>query len=130
MVATVREMFEESDGCIKIKEKDLRYGGVIVFINDDGVSDFRVHMFYGLDIFTGLPPSTGVMQDPTWFDISSLGKLDMMPADRFFLPMILSDRKVIRGKVIFEKGFKGVKEFFYEEISSHEIQTLLGEIQP
>jgi hypothetical protein len=52
-----------------------------------------------------------------------------MPADRLFLPIILKDKKVINGEVIFEKGFKGVKKFSYKEISTKEINKLLGEVQ-
>lgn len=127
--AAVRETLEETDGTVVIQEIDLQYGGVIVFYNSDQASDFRVHLFYCADVFTGQPPSTEVMINPTWFDVNDLDKVDMMPADKLFLPVVLKDRMVIRGRVIFERGFKGVKEFSYEEISLTEAQALLGEVQ-
>jgi hypothetical protein len=69
------------------------------------------------------------MINPTWFTFDQLEQVDMMPADKLFLPIILKDKKVINGEVIFEKGFKGVKNFSYKEISTKEINKLLGEVQ-
>lgn len=120
---------EETDNFILVQEKDLEYGGVIVFNNNDGISDFRVHIFFCLDVFTGQPPGTEVMINPTWFDLERLDQLDMMPADKFFLPIILKDKKIIRGRAILEKGFKCVKEFSCEEISLREAEILLKEVQ-
>lgn len=129
MMATIRETAEETNNSILIKEKDLKYGGIISFYNSDGISDFRVHIFYGSDIFTDQPLSTEVMTSPTWFALDRLEQVDMMPADKLFLPIILKDKKVIGGEVIFEKGFKGIKKFSYKEISTKEINNLLGEVQ-
>ncbi|MEI6190877.1 MAG: NUDIX domain-containing protein [bacterium] len=129
VIAMIRETVEETNSSILIKEKDLKYGGIISFYNSDGISDFRVHIFYCSDAFTGQPLSTEVMINPTWFALDRLDQVDMMPADRLFLPIILKDKKVISGEVVFEKGFKGVKKFSYKEISTKEISKLLGEVQ-
>ena len=129
VIAMIRETAEETDNSVLIKEKDLKYGGVISFYNNDEVSDFRVHIFYCSDVFTGHPLSTEVMVNPTWFDLDQLDQVDMMPADKLFLPIILKYKKVINGEVVFEKGFKGVKNFSYKEISMEEINKLLGEVQ-
>jgi 8-oxo-dGTP diphosphatase len=127
--AAVREIMEETDGAVRITERDLHYGGVIEFYNCDEVSDFRVHLFYCFDVYVSTPPSTEVMINPTWFDLDNIDQVDMMPADKLFLPLVLKQRKTIQGKVIFEKGFKSVREFSYTEIFSDEIETLLGEVQ-
>ena len=127
--AIIRETDEESDGSIIIKGEDLIYGGVISFYNSDGISDFRVHVFFLDDKFVGLPLSTEVMIDPTWFNFEKLDQVDMMPADKLFLPIILKQGKTIRGRVVFEPGFKGVKEFTYEEISPAEADALLQEVE-
>ena len=128
-VAMIRETAEETNNSVLISEKDLKYGGIISFYNSDGISDFRVHIFYCSNIFTGQPLSTEVMINPTWFALDQLDQADMMPADKLFLPIILKDKKVISGEVVFEKGFKGVKKFSYKEISAEEIKNFLGEVQ-
>lgn len=127
--ATIRETDEESDGSIRLSPADLKYHGVVEFYNSDKVANFRVHFLLADNVITELPKSTEVMIDPQWFWFSDLPWSQMMPADKLILPLILEKDLVIEGRVVFEPGFKGVKDFSYRELTKPEIEALLAEVQ-
>jgi len=128
--AIIRETDEETEGSIQLLQSDLKYRGVVKFYNsDDDIANFRVHLFVADNVITELPKSTEVMIDPKWFWFDELPYSDMMPADKLFLPLILEKGLAVRGRVVFDPGFKGVKDFSYQELTKPEVETLLAEVE-
>ncbi len=95
--AALRELKEEA-GIVALPEL-LEKMAIVDFHNtkSDG-SNFtcRVHV-YLVSQWTGEPQTTEEMVNPTWFDIKRLPD-EMMPADKQWLPVVLSGKK-IRAKV-------------------------------
>ncbi len=99
--AAVRETKQESG--VEILPQDLEKVAIMDFYNNktDGETfTCRVH-FYFARKWIGEPGETeeGIMIDPTWFPFSALPK-NIMRADAFFLPVILSGKKII-GKAVY-----------------------------
>ena len=93
--ATIRELFEESG--ITAKESGLEKVAVIDFHNtksDSSTFVCRVH-FYLLSSWSGTPQETEEMITPTWFPARSLPLNKMMPADKIFIPLVLSGKKIL-----------------------------------
>lgn len=91
--AVVRELEKESGGVI-VFEKDLEKAAIVDFenITSDGKTFVcRVHIFLARE-WNGEPKETEEMADPRWFKINQLPR--MMPADRFWLPMVLAGKKI------------------------------------
>lgn len=91
----VRELKEESgietfeDGLIKIAVMD--------FYNqktDGSVFTARVH-FYTVSEWEGECHESIEMAEPTWFPINEIPFHEMMPADRIFLPLAFSGKKIV-----------------------------------
>ena len=88
-------MKEEAD--IVTSPEFLEKSAVVDFHNTkSGGSNFvcRVHV-YLVSQWTGRPRKTKEMINPTWFDIGRLPLDKMMPADREWLPVVLSGKKII-----------------------------------
>ncbi len=97
IAACVRECLEEST--LKVDPRGLEQIALLDFHNqksDDTFFTCRVHAFRTFE-WWGVPQETVEMGEPQWFRISRLPLLDMMPADREWLPRALSGEK-IRGE--------------------------------
>jgi 8-oxo-dGTP pyrophosphatase MutT (NUDIX family) len=107
--AAARELREES-GLI-VSPESLEKMAIINFHNkrkDGSALSYEIHVFLA-GRWTGELKTTDEMSDPTWFDISGLPKEDMMPADRFWLPLILQGAKIL-GEVEYDSSqrIKGI----------------------
>ncbi len=94
-VAAVRELQEESNGVTTLISC-LERIAVVDFHNtkaDGSTFTCRVHSFITYQ-WTGVPEATPEMGKPEWFEISNLPFDQMMPADRFWLPLALEGKKV------------------------------------
>jgi 8-oxo-dGTP diphosphatase len=96
--AAVREVGEETKGGIRIlvPEENLMPRGCIDFFyfeNETKDPDFRVFLFV-CRVFSGEPNETEEMRNPTWFAFDRIKDLDMMPADREFIPKVLDGQSV------------------------------------
>lgn len=92
--AALRELEEES-GVIVLPEF-LEKTAIIDFHNtksDGSVFICRVHVYLASK-WTGEPQATNEMTNPMWFDVSQLPD-KMMPADKEWLPIVLSGKKIM-----------------------------------
>ncbi len=116
--AAVRELFEECG--LVASPDDLLKIAIMEFHNtktDGSVFVARVH-FYTLSVWSGNYRATEEMSDPTWFSKDNLPLDQMMPADRVFVPVALSGKKItgsahygpyqkeLRGEVLFAEVFE------------------------
>lgn len=105
--ATKREVFEE----VGLKLESLEKMGVLDFEFQDGSRSIEVNVFCSKE-FEGQVIETEEMR-PEWFGVDKLPYKDMWPADTYWLPMLLENKK-----------FEG--KFFYDHPSTPEyISTIL-----
>ncbi|MDP3004255.1 MAG: 8-oxo-dGTP diphosphatase [Candidatus Azambacteria bacterium] len=93
--AALRELKEEAD--IVTLPESLEKAAVVDFHNtksDGSTFVCRVHV-YLVSQWTGNPRVSDEMINPTWFSIERLPLDKMMPADRDWLPVVLSGKKII-----------------------------------
>lgn len=93
--AAARELEEESG--VSTTPQNLNKIAVVDFHNtksDDSTFVCRVH-FYLVDEWTGSAKETEEMVNPTWFEINNLPLDQMMPADKVWLPIALSGKKIM-----------------------------------
>jgi len=93
--AAVRELNEETNGVIALPE-DLEKIAEIDSCNtksDGRKSTCKVH-FYLVRKWQGEARETEEMLRPTWFDIKNLPLEKMMPADKKWLPVALSGKRI------------------------------------
>ena len=126
-----RELYEESgmgiitepDHLIEIANIDFYYGE-----NSDNRyeaqndANFSV-AFYIVYIWKGEAISTEEMIDPTWFALDDIPYNEMLPADKDFMPVIISNIKqanmkhtgipITNGRVIFNTDMKSVLKSEY-----------------
>ncbi len=103
--AAIRELEEETgkkigDIFITTTKKDLEKVAIVDFenIKSDGVSFVcKVHFFL-VRKWSGKAINTDEMTNPTFFDIKDIPIDEMLPADRYFIPLILDNKKII-GKI-------------------------------
>ncbi len=91
----IRELWEEA-GIVTTTES-LKKVAIVDFHNTktDGTTfTCRVHV-YVTRFWSGEPKATDEMATPTWFDLSKLPIDQMMPADRFWLPLALSGKRIL-----------------------------------
>lgn len=91
----LRELKEEAK--IITSPNYLDKVAVIYFHNtksDGNVFVCKVHV-YLVHKWAGEPKATGEMASPTWFQKDELPLEKMMPADREWLPIVLSGKKII-----------------------------------
>lgn len=99
--AAVRELKEETgekenEGIIALPEH-LEKIATVDFHNtksDGGTFVCMVH-FYLVRHWEGEAQETGEMIRPTWFEINNLPFEQMMPADKIWLPIALSGKKMV-----------------------------------
>lgn len=119
--AAVRELKEESGEIIALPE-DLEKVAEIDFHNtksDGKVFICKVH-FYFVRNWQGEARETEEMLNPTWFEINNLPLDELMPADRKWLPAVLSDKKIKANPKYgpFQKTL--LEDFEIEEVDSFE----------
>jgi 8-oxo-dGTP diphosphatase len=93
--SVLRELFEEAE--IKASEKSLEKVAIVDFHNTNSDSRSficRVHVYFVYQ-WEGEPQETEEMLKPTWFDKNSLPLSEMMLADKEWLPIVLSGKKII-----------------------------------
>lgn len=93
--AMIRELWEEAE--VAAQPTALEKVAIMSFHNtktDGRTFVCRVHI-YLLRQWEGDFRSTEEMANPTWFDRQTLPLGGMMPADREWVPIILSGRKII-----------------------------------
>lgn len=94
--AAIRELKEETEEVITLPEY-LEKIAIVDFHNtkSDGKTFVcRVH-FYLVRQWEGNAKETDEMIKPTWFDIDNIPYDQMMPADKHWLPVALSGKKII-----------------------------------
>ena len=119
----VREFLEETGGA-RVRPMDLKKVGIAHFRNckTDGTKfTCTVHVYTVTD-WEGKIVATKEMGEPAWYPISIVETLDLMPADKFWLPrMLLGEKGVVRaeysprqekliGEVTFSKVHFGDRE--------------------
>lgn len=93
--AVARELEKESGGMI-IRPEHLEKVAIIDFENkksDGETFSCCVHVFLARR-WIGEPRETEEMADPKWFEIKHLPFKKMMPADKFWVPLVLSGKKI------------------------------------
>jgi len=94
--AAVRETFEENDYDIIIKKEHLTQVADTYFHNtkEDGSTFVLNAKVYVVSKYSGTPKPSDEMSDPTWFNKNNLPLDKMMPADKIWLPIVLSGKKI------------------------------------
>lgn len=114
-----REFMEEAGSEINTKSENLVKRAEIDFYNFDNKTNepnWSVVIFIVRD-FTGLAKTTLEMEKPLYYDINDLPFEEMLPADREFLPRVLSDGPTFRGTVRFNTDMTAVIESSYYDIA-------------
>ncbi len=117
----VRELREETESVIASPEH-LEKIAIVHFHNQksDGETFVcKVH-FYLVHEWEGEVRETKEMTDPQWFDIDDLPLDEMMPADKQWLPIALSGKKMIARAYLspFQEKSLGDVEIEYVDILS------------
>ena len=92
--AATRELLEESG--LFAQGGGLEKVALIDFHNqksDGSLFTCRGHIYFA-HTWRGQPTATDEMQNPTWFETSTLPLIEMMPADRDWLPLVLQGKKI------------------------------------
>ena len=94
--ATVRETSEETDRSIIIKKEHLIQVADTYFHNtkEDGSTFVLNAKVYVTNKFSGTPKPSDEMLNPTWFNKKSLPLDKMLPADKIWVPIVLSGKKI------------------------------------
>ncbi|MBU1177397.1 NUDIX domain-containing protein [Patescibacteria group bacterium] len=117
--AAVRELKEETGGVITLPDQ-LEKIAEIDFHNtksDGGIFVCKVH-FYLVKQWQGEVQETEEMLKPTWFDIKKLPLDEMMPADKKWLSIALSGKKVKAQPKLGPFQKKLLEDFEIEEVDS------------
>jgi ADP-ribose pyrophosphatase YjhB (NUDIX family) len=91
----IRKFYEETGGA-EIHASALHCHGVVHFRNfrEDGTFlDCDVYV-YTTRIWLGQIHSTEFMRNPEWHKIYNLEKLNLMPGDKFWLPLFITGRNL------------------------------------
>ena len=119
-MAAVREVEEESGG-IMVLYQNLEKVADTYFKNtkEDGTT-FVCHVaVFLVRKWIGVARTTEEMLEPTWFDMGNIPKDQMLPADKIWLPVVLSGKKIIvnasygphQGSLIGKVGIQEVNSF-------------------
>ena len=95
VTAVIRELLEESDGVVALPEH-LEKVAIVDFHNmksDGSTFICKVHVFF-LSEWKGEFKETDEMGPPEWFSDGSLPSDRLMPADPFWLPVVLKGKKI------------------------------------
>jgi len=92
----VRETSEETDYGVTIKKEHLTQVADINFHNtkEDGSTFVLNAKVYVVNKHSGTPKPSKEMSNPTWFNKSNLPLDKMMPADKIWVPIVLSGKKI------------------------------------
>ncbi|MDD4803707.1 MAG: NUDIX domain-containing protein [Candidatus Pacebacteria bacterium] len=92
----VRETSEETNYGITIQKENLVQVADTNFHNtkEDGSTFVLNAKVYVVNKFSGTPKSSDEMIDPTWFNKNNLPLDQMMPADKIWVPIVLSGKKI------------------------------------
>jgi len=93
--AAIRECEEE----IGVKPKNIEWMGVLEFINDGSVYSY-VHIFVS-DGYEGTLKETEEAE-PVWFPLKNLPYYRMWEDDKYWLPLVLLERKKIYASFYFK----------------------------
>lgn len=113
--SAIREIFEESEYQVKVKEKDLQKFGIIDFF-EEGELVFTSHIFI-IEKWDGEPKESEEMK-PLKFKIKDIPYNDMWASDKEWIPLILEEGKKIKGVFHYKKGMEESEKFEYEEVES------------
>lgn len=107
----VREMKEEA--CVIVAQENLEKVAVIDFFEGD-VHIFECHVFFCRD-WEGELQETEEMTAPEPYDVNNPPYDRMWDADRTWLPLVFSGRK-IRAKSCYDEGMNRQKSFEHEPL--------------
>ena len=115
--AAVEETFDESKGFdgskgVIIKESDLEKVAICSFYNSNEHPDFKVHVFIVRE-WEGEPGETEEMGPPQEFNLDNIPYDEMMDADRLWMSLVLSGKK-IKANIHYDANGE-VEEFSYTE---------------
>lgn len=109
--SAIEETFDESKGVV-INQCDLEKVAICSFYNNNEHPDFEVHIFI-VRKWEGKPGETEEMGPPRKFDLDNIPYDEMMDADRLWMPLVLSEKKI---EAEIHYGINGeVEEFSYTE---------------
>jgi len=94
-IAAVRETLHEAE--VIVLPEDLGKIGIMYFYNtktDGSIFVCKMHVFIARR-WEGNPKETREMLDPQWFSADVLPIDKMMPADTFWMPLVLKGKKII-----------------------------------
>lgn len=89
------ELFQEA--AVIVHEHNLKKVAILIIRNhksDGHVFVTRVHIFFA-DRFHGEPRESEEMKNPQWFDETNMPYDRMMPADKYWLELVLEGKKII-----------------------------------
>lgn len=110
-IAAVRELFEEAGVTVdSANPADLQKAAVIDFFDGDKPV-FKCHVFFATS-WNGDPVESDEMTLPEWFAVDSVPYDRMWKADREWLPLIFSGKK-ISAKAYYKPGMKEMDRFEY-----------------
>ncbi|MFA6226962.1 MAG: NUDIX domain-containing protein [Candidatus Paceibacterota bacterium] len=108
--AGVRETHEESNWGLNVKKRHLVPKGEITFYDWQNTALWFVYLFTCTE-FEGEPLESEEMKTPTWFSPAEIPTLDMLPADKIFIPMLIAGDEIRDGWVRFSKDMTAVEDY-------------------
>jgi len=112
-LAAIRELREESS--LVAFPNDLDNVAIIEFLYD-GVPKFKCHI-YTVRIWQGEPVETEEMGPPEWHSLPRLPYDRMLPADGYWVPVVLVSRLRINGHVFYNAEGTAVNGFSFQPLS-------------
>ena len=107
--AAQREVLEEAG----IAVADITPAGILEFSWRDKPDSLEVHVFCASE-FTGEPHETEEMK-PQWFSAAEIPFDAMWPDDRYWMPLVLADKK-FRGRFVFDAA-DAILEYSLTEVN-------------
>jgi len=111
--AAIRELRQESS--LIAFPNDLDEVAIIEF-QYAGLPKFKCHIFT-TRIWQGEPVETKEMGPPEWHSLSRLPYDRMMPADGYWVPVVLVSRLRINGQVFYNAEGTAVNEFRFQPLA-------------
>lgn len=111
-LAICRELVEEAG--VVVEQDNLEKVAVIDFFDGDTYI-FECYVYFAKD-WKGELTESEEMATPKWFDRETAPYDRMWKADREWLPLIFSGKK-IHGKAYYKPGMAGMDHFEYEDLS-------------
>ena len=126
-----RELYEESGMGIIVEPEDLtEVANIDFYYGENSIDRYKAQndanfsvTFYIAYKWSGEASSTDEMTDPTWFALDDIPYDEMLPADRDFMPVIISNIRqvntdnletpITNGRVLFSLDMKSVVKSEY-----------------